>query len=263
MAILRKANKKRFEIIDHALIRDERLSLKGLGLLIKLLSLPDNWEFSEVGIAAAFRATRDIIRPILKELEEIGYLKREQTRTETGSFGAADWTIFDTPPLGENPLWEKPTSVNDTQYNTIQFNTKEYKNNNYGGDSNYYSGVPDSSPPPSTLTATLPLQQAVEIYKQYSPTLYGKEFDKGLNDDYKNAQALFAAVDEGFTTSDAEQLFGKAEASAWLTTEAKNITFEWLIKKRKLVLNGKYDNSEPKEKTDSKQEKYGVTRRLW
>lgn len=135
--------------------------------------------------------------------------------------------------------------------------------NKESSNSNYCSMTNAQSSPPSTLTATLPLQQVVEIYKQFSPTLYGKEFDKGLNDDYKNAQALFAAVDEGFTISDAEQLFSKAESSAWLTTEAKNITFEWLIKKRKLVLNGKYDNSEPKEKTDIKQEKYGVTRRLW
>lgn len=265
MAILRKANKRRFEIIDHELIRDNRLSLKALGLLVKLLSLPDNWEFSENGVAYAFGVSRNIIRPILKELEQSGYLVREQTRSKKGVFGAADWTIYEKPPLVEKPLVEKPTSVNRTQYNTDIYNTEKYSTDNtlIGGGYSTYDSMPENPSPPSPLSVDFTYKQAVALYRQYSPTLYSKEFDKGLNDDYKNAQTLFLAIDEGFTISDAEQLFKRAEASAWLTAEAKNITFEWLLKKRKLVINGKYDNSEPKEKTDSKQEKYGVTRRLF
>ena len=50
MAILRKENKQRYTTILHEITVDENLSLKDLGLLIKLLSLPDDWEFTEKGL---------------------------------------------------------------------------------------------------------------------------------------------------------------------------------------------------------------------
>lgn len=49
MAVLRKAHKSNFTVIDNQVFKSN-LSLKARGLLCTMLSLPDNWEFSEKGL---------------------------------------------------------------------------------------------------------------------------------------------------------------------------------------------------------------------
>lgn len=50
MAILRNPTKGKFTVVDNYALRDENLSLKSRGLLVTMLSLPDNWQFSENGL---------------------------------------------------------------------------------------------------------------------------------------------------------------------------------------------------------------------
>lgn len=49
MAVLRKAQKSNFTVIDNQVFKSN-LSLKARGLLCTMLSLPDNWKFSEKGL---------------------------------------------------------------------------------------------------------------------------------------------------------------------------------------------------------------------
>lgn len=49
MAILRNPNRGKFTVVDSYALRDDNLSLKARGLLVTMLSLPDNWQFSENG----------------------------------------------------------------------------------------------------------------------------------------------------------------------------------------------------------------------
>ena len=123
MAFLRKANKKNFTVIDSDIIRDENLSLKDLGLLVRLLSLPDNWEFSENGLMTIFKKDKQgSIRTGLKNLENLGYLKRTKVRDNNGKFIGCDWIINEQPylknssmditPCFENPSMEFPSAEN-------------------------------------------------------------------------------------------------------------------------------------------------------
>ena len=138
-----KNKTQQFTTVAQNIIRDENLSLKDLGLLVSLLSLPDSWEFSERGLYAIFpNDGQNSIRTGLKNLEEFGYLKRERKRI-CGKLADVEWSIYDSPclekPNVEKPNVEKPSLENPPQYNTkesitnisITENKKERKKNGY------------------------------------------------------------------------------------------------------------------------------------
>jgi len=153
MAILRKQNKNKFTSISNDTLSDPNLTLKDVGLLVRLLSLPDNWEFSENGLEKIFlKDGRDSIRTGLKHLEEYGFLHRYKERDKNGRILGVVWELYevstginytekpavenptlgkptlDSPLLGNptlvNPSLEKPRLGNLPQLNTNILNTK-------------------------------------------------------------------------------------------------------------------------------------------
>lgn len=125
MAILRNPNKKKFTVVDNYALRDENLSLKAKGLLVTMLSLPDNWKFSENGLCSIFQKDgQSSVRSGLKELEETGYLVRSRERDPLGRVSNVSWTIYDYPHL-ENPSEDNPNLDNRPQYNTNKSITDE------------------------------------------------------------------------------------------------------------------------------------------
>ena len=137
MAILRKNNKERYTTIPMEIIRDERLSLKDIGLLVSMLSLPDNWEFSENGLEKIYKNDgQTSIRTGLKNLEKYGYLSRIRTRNANGKIASVDWYLYEKPQSEkphcenqsvENQSLEKPPQYNTNISNTNEANTKEHK----------------------------------------------------------------------------------------------------------------------------------------
>lgn len=127
MAILRNPNRGKFTVVDNYALRDDNLSLKARGLLVTMLSLPDNWQFSENGLCAIFQKDGQAsIRSGLKELEEGGYLIRKRTRDGFGRVSNVEWTICDYPHL-ENPSVVNPNLDFRPQLNTKQSNTEIIK----------------------------------------------------------------------------------------------------------------------------------------
>jgi len=157
MAILRKTNKQKYTTILHSVTLDSNLSLKDLGLLVKLLSLPDNWEFSEKGLEKILKKDgQTAIRTAIKNLEKYGYLKRVRTRDERGKVAGVEWYIYEEPqPIneGENPHFENhsldnPNWVNHPQYNIKESNIKE-SNINIVKESKKEKNAPKRFSPPS------------------------------------------------------------------------------------------------------------------
>lgn len=136
MAILRKSNKEQYTTIPQGILRDERLSLKDVGLLVCMLALPDNWHFSENGLEAIFKNDGQAsIRTGLKRLEDAGYLQRVRKRGEDGRMASVVWYLRDTPqcekPRLENPSVDNPSLENPPQSNTNISNTKESNTKGY------------------------------------------------------------------------------------------------------------------------------------
>ncbi len=113
VGVFRNLNRERFTAIDNAAVKDDGLSLKALGLLVKLLSFPDDWEFSENGLEKAFEKDgRTSIRSGLKELESAGYLTRKRVRDEKGHIVKVAWIVTEKPHLENHSLENQPNYNN-------------------------------------------------------------------------------------------------------------------------------------------------------
>jgi hypothetical protein len=86
MAIIRVEKRSNFTVVDNTFIRDNNLSLKAKGLMLLMLSLPPEWDYSIAGLSAICQEGKTAIRNCLKELEQNYYLKRERKNNEKGYF---------------------------------------------------------------------------------------------------------------------------------------------------------------------------------
>ncbi len=118
MAVIRVEKTKNYTVMSNYHLRDKNLSLKAKGLLSFMLSLPEEWDYTEMGLVACLKEGRDGIRAALQELQEHGYLQRKQLRNANGKMGGTEYTVR------EKPLLENPTSVNPISEKTTQINTK-------------------------------------------------------------------------------------------------------------------------------------------
>ena len=125
-----------FTVMGNIHLRDKNLSLKAVGLLSKMLSFNDSWQFSTRGLAAICKEGPDAILSTLKELEENGYLVRHRSRDDKGRLVTTEFDIYESPqaglPHGENPHRENPDVDNpcgdkSAQISTDQVITQERK----------------------------------------------------------------------------------------------------------------------------------------
>jgi hypothetical protein len=111
-----------FVQIRNEVARDVRLSYKARGILVEILSRPDNWETSADALAATGPDGRTAVLSGLRELRETGYLITTRTRLPDGTFNTVS-TVFDTPqgdgPESGFPTSENPPSIEHRSKNTI------------------------------------------------------------------------------------------------------------------------------------------------
>lgn len=88
MSFHRNNRTRDFTVMGNIHLRDKNLSLKAVGLLSKMLSFNDSWQFSTRGLAAICKEGPDAILSTLKELEENGYLVRHRSRDDKGRLGS-------------------------------------------------------------------------------------------------------------------------------------------------------------------------------
>ena len=82
MAVFRKVKKTDYTVIDNNIFKNQKLTLKAKGMICTMLSLPDDWNFSEEGLTSLSNDGISSVRSTLKELMEYGYLKRERNKED-------------------------------------------------------------------------------------------------------------------------------------------------------------------------------------
>ena len=101
---LKKQNYKQYQAVEQSLIVNKDLSPAQLGVLIRLLSLPDSWNFSIKQFAKLYNTSEYILRKDLKQLELLGYVSLRKIR-DKGKFLKTELIVSDTPiPCIENEL---------------------------------------------------------------------------------------------------------------------------------------------------------------
>ena len=132
MAVLRKEKRDKYTVIDNAIFMDSTLSLKAKGLLCQMLSRPDGWNFSAEGLATLSKDGKASVMSALTELEEAGYLRREQVKVD-GKYAGVEYIVSETKmsdfPYAENRNTENQHAENRTQLNTKESKTKESNTN--------------------------------------------------------------------------------------------------------------------------------------
>lgn len=99
---IKSGRKKGFIVLYREAAQDNRLTLEARGLFDLMVSLPENWEYTVSGLAVKAGCGKDKIRRLLKELQTIGYLVREQSHDSGGKFAANVYVLQDEAPLSEN-----------------------------------------------------------------------------------------------------------------------------------------------------------------
>lgn len=128
MAVIRIEKDANFTTMSNYHLRDSSISLRAVGLLSKMLSLPPEWDYTVAGLAAICKEGKDAIRSALNELEAAGYMRREQTHNEAGHFSGNDYVIYEHPPLSAFPSTVQPSTVKPLTENPTQIN-KDIINN--------------------------------------------------------------------------------------------------------------------------------------
>lgn len=86
-SVCRVNKTKDYTVMSNAHLKSKNLSLKAIGLLSKVLSLPNDWDYSISGLSSICKEKETAIKAALDELKEWGYLvvtKLMPNETESG-----------------------------------------------------------------------------------------------------------------------------------------------------------------------------------
>ena len=92
--IIRNPNRDRYVVVDNALARDVSLSFKARGIMLYLLSLPDDWELNIQHLAeTGGKDGMSSIRSGVAELLKAGYLEHKVIRDAANRIVRHEWLI--------------------------------------------------------------------------------------------------------------------------------------------------------------------------
>jgi hypothetical protein len=106
--IFRSTLRSKYVCIPNALAQDKRLSFKARGLLLLVLSLPEDWELRTGWLLDQGLEGREAITAGLHELLRWGYAKWEKVKDSSGQFTANVWSFSDKCDYPEQPQYGKP-----------------------------------------------------------------------------------------------------------------------------------------------------------
>lgn len=149
MAVIRVVKNKDYTVMSNAHLHDKRLSLKAVGLLSIVLSLPDDWHYTINGLVGSVKDGKDSVESAIKELKKNGYLRVDKIYPN-GNCNRIQYqyTFFEKPqevvfqPLEnqdvenqevESQVFENPHAyINTNKQSTNKQNTKEQSKHKYG-----------------------------------------------------------------------------------------------------------------------------------
>lgn len=192
-----------FVTVHKVFIHDSNISWKAKGILLYLLSRPDDWKIYETELKKHATDGRDSLKTGIKELEEAGYICRTRIRDEKGHFKEYEYQVFElanqvgNSHLGNSYLGDSHLGKPDTTNNNSTNN--DFTNN----DLNILSGNP-----------TAPYQQVIDYLNKRT----GKQYKHTT----KKTQSLIRArVKEGFNLDDFKKVIDNM-SNQWLEDKKMN-----------------------------------------
>lgn len=162
MAIVRVVKNKDYTVMSNAHLHDKRLSLKAVGLLSIVLSLPDDWHYTVKGLVGSVKDGERAVNGALSELKQCGYLQVNKLYPNSERSKIEYQYVFYEKPQGiQNVPLEQDIQnvdlqnvglqnvdlqnvgayINTNKQSTNKQNTKELNTNEYKGKNNKKESV--------------------------------------------------------------------------------------------------------------------------
>ena len=125
-------------MIGNDVLRDSRLSLSDIGLFSKIMSLPENWNFSISGLSKNMPDGKSRVGKSLIKLKQYGYLEFRPERDSKGKFKGTLLIIRSCPvqPETESPHTENQDTDSRDTGNPAQVKPTQYKKDKYNNTTN-------------------------------------------------------------------------------------------------------------------------------
>jgi len=148
-----------FVSIHKGFIQDSNLSWKAKGLLLYLLSRPDDWQIYETELIKHTSDGLSSLKSGIKELEKTGYIERKRKRDDKGRLKEYEYEVFEQPyqmrnsyvgktnvgnsNVGKTYVGKSHTTNNNSTYNDLT-NNNSTNNNSSSGASTTQQPLPNS-----------------------------------------------------------------------------------------------------------------------
>ncbi|MHA4769409.1 DnaD domain protein [Staphylococcus capitis] len=148
-----------FVTIHKGFIQDSNLSWKAKGLLLYLLSRPDDWQIYETELIKHTSDGLSSLKSGIKELEKTGYIERKRKRDDKGRLKEYEYEVFEQPyhmrnsyvgktnvgnsNVGKTYVGKSHTTNNNSTYNDLT-NNNSTNNNSSSGASTTQQQPPNS-----------------------------------------------------------------------------------------------------------------------
>ena len=111
--IMKRKHSGSFAVVPNITVNDDQLSIDALGLLVFLLSKPNDWQVNVANLRKRFCIGRDRVYAILKQLETVGYVRKTQAKkSKTNQFCSVEYIVFDTPEAAKSDELSEPLPEN-------------------------------------------------------------------------------------------------------------------------------------------------------
>lgn len=118
-----------FVTIHKGFIQDSNLSWKAKGLLLYLLSRPDDWQIYETELIKHTSDGLSSLKSGIKELEKTGYIERKRKRDDKGRLKEYEYEVFEQPYHMRNSYVGK-TNVGNSNVGKTYVGKSHTTNNN-------------------------------------------------------------------------------------------------------------------------------------
>lgn len=124
-----------FVTVNKNFIYNNDLSWKAKGILLYLLSRPDDWQVYETELQKNASDGKDSLKSGIKELEDVGYILRSRKRDKNGKFSGYDYCVYEYPHQsgktdvgksvdGKTDVGKSATTYNDSTNNDFTNNDR-------------------------------------------------------------------------------------------------------------------------------------------
>jgi len=223
-----------FVTIHKGFITDDRLSAKAKGILLYLLSRPDDWQIYTLEVVKHMNDGQKSINSGINELIKVGYVERSRKRKDNGDFNGYDYVVYEKPkniremPFGENAKRENAKRINAKRENAKGHTTNI--NNTYKDLTNNYDTEINSSSSASTTKQQLPSHSYNNVFNFYQENGFGilqpfvvDQIENWIDDFNGNENIVIEALKEAATNNVCKWSYANSILKSWYQDGIKSI----------------------------------------